>query len=212
MRTLLLTGFLFISFLTKAQFITGDKVLGGTVSFFSQSAADSPNGGLTSELKNFSIAPTLSFLLNERWGIGGQIGYASGKQIIPTSQSSSLDFKSRSFSVGVFGQRYFKISDTFLFSLVGQLSFSQGFDTNASFEPFTGEVVYTKTRNQKWTPSIRPNFIFFPSPKWGFEASIGSISHTFSRNVSTEEKNNFFSFNYGTITFGIAYYFRNSVD
>lgn len=205
MTKLLLAGFLFISFYSNAQFAKGDKVLGGSFSFNVQNRNDSPDGGLMKS-NSFSLNPSMGFLINENFAIGGELGYASTFR--ETNYSSTvLETKSKSFSAGVFGQRYFNISDKFLFSLVGRFNFGRGFATGHDYDPQLGEAVETRMKNYNLTTSITPRFIFFPSPKWGFEASIGSISHTLSRNLSTDEKINYFSLNYGAISFGVGYYF-----
>jgi hypothetical protein len=193
MRQILLTAFLLTSILTKAQFIKGDKVLGGTFSLYSQDA-DSQNGGLTSNVKSISITPRLGFLLNENFSIGGQLGLGYTKQ-----ETTSFEYKSKSISLGLFGQRYFNITDKFLFSVIGQFNFARGQETYPYFDPFLGEVIGKKTQNYTLTASIRPNFTFFPSPKWGFEAGIGLISYSYLRSLSTDEKANFASLNYGSI-------------
>lgn len=212
MSKIVLFGFLLISIVANGQFSKGDKVLGGTFSFYSQNAPSSQNGGLTNNVRTLSITPTIGFLVNENSAFGGKLGYASSYQEISNYSPAVLEFDSKSFSAGVFGIRYFKISDKFLFSLIGGFNFSRGFETDVTFDQVTGQLTENKTQNYGLTTSIRPNFIFFPSPKWGFEASIGSISHTFSRNLSNDDKTNFFSLNYGSISFGVAFYFRKSND
>lgn len=206
MRKIVLAGFLFISLYANGQFVKGDKFLGGSFSFYAQNP-DNPNGGPTNKLRTFSLTPDMGFLISKNFAIGGQLGYTSIYQEISYFTSSKVELKSKSFSAGIFGQQYFNISDKFLFSLVGEFNFARGFETDYYLNPQLGEVVESKTKNYELRTSIRPTFIFFPSPKWGFEASIGAINHTFTRNLSTDAKENRFSFDYGTLTFGIAYYF-----
>jgi hypothetical protein len=207
MRKLVLLGFLSIPFFTQAQFVKGDKVLGGTLSFYSQNAPDQQGGGLSYKARRFSLTPSMSFLLNKNFAIGGLLGYNSSLQEIPSSSPSGLELISKSFSAGIFGQQYFNISDKFLFTLIGQFKFERGFDKDYYFDPQFGEVIERKSQIYNLSTTVRPTFIFFPSPKWGFEASIGSVSYTFTRNLSTDDKVNRFSINYGAITFGVAYYF-----
>ncbi len=187
-----------------AQFAKGDKFIGGTFGLSSQTQ-DFSNGGSKTDISSFSIKPLIGFLINEKIALGGQIGYSYSMSDYElnnpvTSQSSS----SSRFSIGFFARRYIKISDKFLFSTTGLIDFYRGTETS------TLNSDYTKTQNYLIGFNIQPNFIFFPSPNWGIDASIGTLSYYYSKNLSTDYKNTTFNFNYGQFTFGLAYYFRKS--
>lgn len=206
MKQILLTAFLLTSVFANAQLIRGDKVLGGTLSFFLQDA-DSQNGGLTNNVNSISITPRMGFLLKDNFAIGGQLGLGYAKQ-----ETTAAEYKSKSISLGIFSQKYFNITDKFLFSVIGQFNFTRGQDTYPYFDPFLGEIAYMKAHNYTLTASIRPNFTFFPSHKWAVETGIGLLSYSYLRSLSTDEKANISSLNYGSLTLGVSYYFRKTTE
>jgi len=211
MKNILLTNLLFIAILTNAQFRKGDKYLGGTFSISVQGVPNSPNGGATSEANSFGIDPSIGFLMNEKFAIGGHIGYDWYHQK-STNFSSSNENNSNSFSTGLHARRYFKISENFLFSVVGFLGFNRGVVTSIStynLPPQQGTSENKTKEYQLWT-SIVPGFMFFPSPRWAFEVSVGSIGQTQRRSLSTHAIQNTFYLRYGIISFGLFYYFRKS--
>lgn len=210
MRQILVMLFLLTSIMSFGQFAKGDKFFGGTFSLHMQRAPDSKNGGLTNLVNSFSVNPFLGFLINENFAVGGQIGFSSDYSKSTNFGSYISEYKGLSISSSVFVKKYFKISDKFLFSIVGGFEFTRGTDTSTSTNTSTGNITESKSQNYQLSTSIRPSFIFFPTPKWGFEASIGSISHRYFRNLSTDEKSNNFNFSYETVGLGLSYYFRKS--
>jgi len=145
----------------------------------------------------------MGFLVNENFAIGGQIGYSYFNTVYNYNQSSESKYNSKGFSFGLISRRYFSISDKFVFSINGQVNFDRGTETD------TNSTSESKTQNYQIGVSIQPCFIFFPSPKWGLETSIGSIGYRYSRNLSTDLGQNYFNLTYGTINLGLYYYFRN---
>ena len=210
MRWILITLFLLTSLLSFGQFIKGDKFIRGTFNLNSQNTPDSNTGGFTNSGTSFSIYPSIGFLLNEKFAIGGQIGFSSSYSKSTNGSSYIVESNSLSISSAIFANRYFKISDKFLFSLVGAFAFNRGTSTNITTDKLTSTITEYKTENYAIRTSIRPSFIFFPTPKWGFEVGIGSISHSYNMNLSTGENSNIFNLNYGTLSWGLLYYFKKS--
>ena len=210
MKQIFLTVLLLNSFASYCQFIKGDKYLGGTIYLNTQRAPDSQNGGLTNLVNSFSISPSVGFLLNEKFAVGGQIGYSSYYSKSTNFAPYVSESKSSSIGIGFFARRFYKISDRFLFSIIGLINFNRGSNANTQTNTSANTVTESETQNYQLSTSIRPAFVFFPSPKWGFEASVGNISYSIDRNLSNDEKSNFFNINYGTISLGLSYYFRKS--
>ncbi len=201
MNKWLFTLFMITPLLTSGQFVKGDKFIGGTFRLSSQTPAKS-NQISTYEVKGFSIYPTMGFLLNENFAIGGQIGYSYLNTVYNIDQSFESRYNSKGFSLGFISRRYFSISDKFVFSINGQVNFDRGAETNSN------TTAESKTQNYQIWVNLEPSFIFFPSPKWGLETSIGSISYRYSRNLSTDLGQHYFNLTYGTINLGLFYYFR----
>lgn len=181
----------------SAQVSRGDKFLGGTLSLATQDAPDSPNGSLTPEVRSFYIYPSMGFLVTDNLAVGGQLGYTTYSY----ESTGSYEFHSHYFSIGSFARRYFTISDHFLFILTGTFLFRRG--SEESSDPASpGSQFYN------WSIGIRPGFLFFPSSRWGIEASVGTISYLYQFNLTTENKSNIFDLSYGGFSLGFAYYFR----
>lgn len=189
-----------VSNIALAQVSRGDKFLGGTLGLSTQDVPDSPNGGLTPEVRSFSIYPSMGFLVSDNLAIGGQLGYYT----YSNKSSGNYDFHSHYFSIGIFTKRYFPISDSFLFTLTGTFQFRRGSEVynDTAGQPLTESQLYDLSIG------IRPGFLFFPSSHWGIEASIGTISYVYRSNLSTENTSNNFDLNYGIFSIGFAYYFR----
>ena len=107
-------------------------------------------------------------------------------------------------------QRYFVISDKFLFSLIANISYGGGKDkTIITNQTEVGE------NESKWNSigfAFRPNFVFFPSDNWALQAGIGNLSYTHYKNKTSDDTANQFGINYGYVSFGIAYYIRRQVE
>lgn len=186
--------------LSSGQFMKGDKFIGGTFRLSSQTPTNS-NQGSTFEIKGFSINPLMGFLVNEKLAIGGRIGYSYYNSIYNANQPSESKYNSNGFSMGLISRRYFGISDKFVFSINGYLNFDRGTETN------TTSTSESKAQNYQIGAMLQPCFIFFATPKWGFETSVGGIIYNYSRNLSIDSGENYFNFYYGTINLGLSYYF-----
>lgn len=194
MKQLLLALLLFASVLSYAQFIKGDKFIGGTFSITSRVSTGSTSS-------NFSINPSVGYLVSEKVAVGVQLGYS---YLESKNDNLTFDYKSSAFSVGLLARRYFSISDKCLFSINGLVNFQRGTETNSP------NSIETKTQNYQLGVSIQPGFIFFPSPKWGLEARIGSLGYNYSKNLSTDYDQSSFNLSYGSLTLGVSYYLRKS--
>jgi hypothetical protein len=204
--------FLTIPFLSHAQFQKGDKFIEGSFSF--QNGSNSQSIGSKNESGSFSINPAIGFLINEKVALGGQIGYNSySYKNSYTNPTYSYEQNRNSFSAGIFANRYFKISDKFLFSLKGLLSFSRGTETNTNTNVGGGGLnLSTTTDNYQLAANASPNFLFFPSNKWAIEASIGSIGYNYSRNLSNDGVSNYFNLDYGRVSLGVVYFVRKTIE
>ncbi len=200
MKKYLVTLLMITPLLSNGQFMKGDKFIGGTFRLSSQTPNKS-NQGATYEVKGFSIDPFMGFLINENFAVGGQVGYSYFNTKYK-DQTNDREYNSNGVSVGLIARRYFNISDKFVFAINGNLNFNRGTESD------TCVASETTTQNYQIGTSLIPTFIFFPSPKWGLEASIGALSYNYSRNLSTDSDTSYFNFYYGSINLGLSYYLR----
>jgi hypothetical protein len=205
MKKFLFTLLMALPFLSYGQFTKGDKFIGGYFRLSSQTPTNS-NSGPTTDNFGFSINPFMGFLVSEKFAVGGRIGYSYYNSIFDANQPTQSKFNSSGFSIGLLSRRYFSISDKFVFSINGQLDFDRGTETRA----YSSGSFDSKTQNYQIGVTLQPCFIFFPSPKWGIETSIGSISYNYSRNLSTDLGQSYFNLVYGQISLGLSYYFRKA--
>jgi len=189
--------------LSFAQLSKGDKFIGGGFQFRSLTPINS-NQGWTSETMDFSINPFFGFLVSDKLAIGGQVGYSYLISTQNADQPNESKYTSADYSAGLISRRYFSISEQFVFSI--DANFNYGIVAGTS----TNSTYVSKTKNHHVGASIKPTFIFFPSPKWGIEASIGNISYEYSKNLSTGTGLNDFNIYFGSIQLGLSYYFKKS--
>jgi hypothetical protein len=207
----LIVVFLLLPLAGMAQFNKGQVFLGGSMSVQNQYYSS------TKTLNNsFSILPTAGYFINEKWALGGSAGYSySDQRSTNTNSLGSNSFKNSSFSIsaGMFGRRYFAISERFFFVLEGNLNFRRSRSSGSSEQrDVTGTVITTGSFNSPTYTigaSVRPLFIFFPLPRWGLEAGLGSLSVSRQENLSDHTGVNSSSLSVsGTFAFGITYYFK----
>ena len=209
MKYLIPAIFLAVSIQSFGQFNKGDKVLGGTLSLNTANNENNQYGAVTSNYTTFGIYPNFGVLINSNLEIGSQLGYSSSNNEW-SATNASTDQKSNYLNAGLYMQRYFVISDKFLFSLIANISYGAGKDKTLITNQ--NGFVEDEIKRNSIGVAFRPSFIFFPSPNWGLQASIGELSYTHSKNKTSDDTSNQFGINYGYVSFGIAYYFRRKVE
>lgn len=207
MKKIILSIVVLLPMLAHAQFTKGDKVLGGYLEL-NTSNQKTPDGP-AHQYRSFTVHPNLGIFINEKLEFGGLLGYSSYYQNIEASTTSyGYTSKSKSLTTGLYAQQYFSISEKFLFTLIVQSNFSRGNSISPQYDPTVGDYVESETQRYSINSTLRPTFLFFPSPQWGFRFSMASINHIYNRNLSTDDKTNQFTLAYGGINLGISYYFR----
>jgi hypothetical protein len=198
----------------KAQFTKGDLFLGGSLGV---NTVDFPGADYAKNISNsFSVGPKIGYFINEKWAIGGSVGYSYSNQVLDYSVTpyySNSRSTSRTFSANVLARRYFAITDKFLFTLEGSLGFSRSNTTNsyATSQVSTGGPEPYDDNAPAYTLSatVRPLFVFFPTPHWGIEAGLGTLSFSHQHSLSDNSSVNTFNLFVATSTsLGVYYYFR----
>jgi hypothetical protein len=199
MKNSFVVFFVFVSFLANAQFVRGNKFIAGTFSISTQHASTNNSGTPVTNGHMFELSPAFGYFLNDKYAVGGGIGFISTSQKTTYDPNQSFEYESQAITFRAFAKRYFLISDNFYFMMTGSVDFSRG---KQGQNP-------DKTKYYSLGLSFKPAFIFFPSPKWGIEGGIGNLGFSHTRNLSEEEKYNNFYLNYGTLYLGFAYYILN---
>ncbi|MBS1507979.1 MAG: outer membrane beta-barrel protein [Bacteroidetes bacterium] len=209
--------------LAIAQFTKGQVYLGGTLSTSINNSNYVVASGSSSPLKttSFSFAPTAGYFVSPKLALGASLGYAvsSSDYDYPYSYITNntfaytiLSIKSvnKSLQVGTFARYYVPLATNFYFTAQADLTFTRSaFDqTNPSFNGNTFDEVTRRTPSYSLGVSVRPAFVFFPSPRWSVEGGVGTLSFTRTRYLPNVYSANNFTLNVGTFTFGVAYYFK----
>ncbi len=185
----------------SAQFNKGDKFIGGSLSIQTLHSPYTPDIMFFTKGTGITISPQIGFLLNEKLAFGGNLIYSSIHYVAgPDTSEATSDM--HTYSIGLFLRRYYSINEKFLFSLTGNADYGRGKNQ------YSSKVSDDETKNYKYSISVYPSFIFFPSQKWGIEASIGNISYDHTKTIDSDNKTDTFGIGYGSFILGFAYYFQ----
>lgn len=205
MRSISLVVLLLCSSLTYGQFSKGDMYLGGAFSFSTHST---PMSGLENISRSFSVVPSLGYFINENMALGARVGYSNNYSKATSSVSFVTENLDQSLITGFFARRYFSLSDKFFFTVIGSVDLNQG--SNKQTETILNTTTVNKSKDLRVTAAVRPNFVFFPTPKWAFDVSIGNIGYTIYKDITSKNTTNSFNLQYGAVSLGVSYYFRKS--
>lgn len=208
MKHLLTSILLLVSLHTFGQFTRGNKVISGLFSLNVQRAPGSPNGNLINKSNTFDIVPTYGVFISDNLEVGGQLGYKSSSYERNVPDPYIYEWRYFNIHAGAYVQRYFTITDNFLFSLTGNITYGSGKSTSKSTNTTNNDSSETEQKINTLSININPNFIFFPSKNWAIRAGIGSLGYSSSKNKLDNIRSNTFNANYGTIGLGISYYIR----
>ena len=187
------------SLCAHAQFNKGDKFIGGEVGM----RHTSYDGGDEEDFY-FGVSPSAGIFLTKNLALGLELGYSHDayKTYIDSQVSSKRN--SQSYTTGVFAKRFFTIADKFFFALRGDAMYQRSMSNSALFNG-----AKSSTKSYVLSANVTPSFIFFPSPKWGIEASLGSLSYSHRQEIpsdgSTNDQLNFYA---GSFSLGFTYYLR----
>jgi hypothetical protein len=147
----------------------------------------------------------VGFFLNEKIAVGGGMGYTSSKNEYDVTNFSSIS-SSKGINVSSFARYYIPISSSLYFVGHGEVSFIRA---NQKDVQNSGTQGTTTREYPSYTIGIafKPIFIFFPTKNWGIEAGVGSLGYSYQRNLPSVSSNSSAYLNFGSFSFGVAYYF-----
>jgi hypothetical protein len=216
MKKILVLFLVALPFFANAQLTKGVVYLGGTITTSLQSSdyhlPASPYTFNTTTNNTLSISPSIGFILSDRFALGASLNYTSSlmKQESPPNNSTYTFLKNETngFGIGPFGRLYFPLSSSAYFALQGSLNFFRG-NTNLTTSSNISVSSSTPPNNDYYTLGLnfKPVFLFFPSPKWGVEASIGNLGYNYTRNLPDFSSTTSFGLGWGSFSLGVAYYF-----
>jgi hypothetical protein len=182
---------LVIPLAAQAQFKKGDTYVGASVSGF--------NGA------SFGAAPFFGYFINQRTSVGAYVRGSSSRQDYDVTGAGTYRSVqiNRNVNAALTARRWYTLSDKFYFAVQGEVAYSRQVSKSTDNNDVTS---YTKYYGLGL--NIVPTFLYFPISRLGIEAGVGSLSYQFTRGLSDESKVHNVDLGLGTVTFGVAYYFR----
>ena len=167
-----------------AQSIAAGTIsLGGNIGYsqHTEKTGRSRNGNSSSEefkRSQFDFSPSVGYFFADNLAIGLSVGYTSARRpyetITPTPSIviNELD-PTTTVRVGPYVQYYKMLSEQF--GVLGTLS--GGYQNRRSYDYSRNRRDISETKGSGFYAAITPGIIFFPIPKFGISASIGSLGY-----------------------------------
>jgi hypothetical protein len=188
MRKLLWVIFV-IPFAAHAQFNKGDKYIGASISGFNGSS--------------FGAAPYFGYFINQHTSVGAYVRASSSHQSVDYGQNQSVT-DNRYLNAAVTARRWYTLSDKFYFALQGEAFYFRQVATTKDNDNLTSSNKYYGLGL-----NVIPTFLYFPIPRLGVEASVGSLTYQFLHELSSGDATyHQVNLGLGSVNLGVAYYFR----
>ncbi len=195
-----------IPFTLSAQFVKGDKFIGGSAGFNIQRPSQHPNFTNVNESNSFFISPEIGFFTRNNFAIGTEIQYSHQTNRYTSTDGTVEETKLAGYGLSIFAKKYYFITDQFSFALKGSTGYRRSI-----VKDFTTTNVQD-VHYHAITAAISPAFTFFPSSDWGFEAGLGGLTYSFSKYVGSAQAGHRLNFNAGLISFGLKYFIRSKEE
>lgn len=179
----------------------------------------------SSSFSNFNITPEFNYAINDKFLIGGGIGYSVStsefKNILPPQSSAtsiSYDIKNEIISGFVQAKYYVTISKNIWWNLnlksgIGKVNYTnKSFPASITVNP---NVPSISSQNSSLEPTIlsanlTSQFLFIPFRKFGFQLDIGGLNYlkfNYDKIVNADVTSNNISFNINPTnwTLGVFY-------
>ncbi len=177
------------------QLAKGDIQLGGNVSFNS-------NSNSNADSRSFAINPRVGLLIDSTTSVGLILGYRNSQEPAFV-QGAITDLKSTNFAYGVYARFHKPVADKFYLFLQPSLLFGTG----TTEQPANGDL-----ESSSWSINLIPGMLYFVSPRFAIELSLGRASYARAKFEQTgaEFNSSAFSFNtsFTSVGLGLSYYIR----
>ncbi|MGY3088386.1 hypothetical protein ACVWYF_001419 [Hymenobacter sp. UYAg731] len=192
----------------------GTVSLGGNVGYSRRTTNAQVTGtNLSSEYvaSQFQIAPSLGYFVADNLAIGLSLGYSATKNTYTSNFANSLSDldPSTTFRGGAYVQYYKMLTDQF--GLVGTLGGGYQYNRNIIVYGPAGNMGSVETKQKGYYANLTPGIIYFPIPKLGISATVGSLAYSRLKETPTsgEPVSTEFSAGFGLsqLQFGGTYYF-----
>ena len=178
--------FLFaITLSAHSQISKGTWLLGGDLSFGSNSSTNSVVNTPTTQSNYFNLTPRVGWFISNNLVIGLSPSYSSGSQ--KTTGNNAGTTTTSGFAIAPFVRYYKPLNEKW--AIFAEFN---GIGVNFSSSKFEGNnapnIIETSSQGYSLGIFVRPGVTYFISPKVGIEASLGSLGYGFSH-TKTKGKN-----------------------
>ena len=213
-RKISFIAFVFI-FISNLNAQVGQGFFLGGSSGFSISSSESKDGSTAVKgptTTTYNIMPRVGYYFTDEFAAGVIVGYAGSTVRSTTGVETTTS--SNTINAAIFGRYAMGIGEETNFAFFGDLSVGISSTTGKT------EVGSSSTKADPkldFYLGLSPGIIFFPTPKFGLEASIGNIFYlgiSTITNVDNEEETDmntnisFLNFNTMSFNLGLNYYFN----
>ena len=164
----------------KPAIPAGTVSLGGSVGYFRHTQSQQLSVGQTGESvsSRFQIAPAVGYFVADNLAVGLSLGYTATKNTYTNPYSNDITDLAPSISLrsGAYVQYYKMLTDQF--GLVGALG--AGYQYNSTTNTFrtAGNMSSGETKQEGCHANLTPGIVYFPIPKLGVSATVGSLSYS----------------------------------
>ena len=169
----------------QAQSIPAGTVsLGGSIGYsrYANNNSNSYNGTTyTQETSNsqFNFSPSLGYFVADNLAIGINAGYSANRKSYTTYTPSSATVRAEldpttNLRLGVFGQYYKMLTEQF--GVLGTLGVGYQNMHDYNYSSNGSNALIQEYRASGYYAELTPGIIFFPIPKLGLSASVGSLA------------------------------------
>lgn len=159
----------------------GTVSLGGNVGYYRHTnSLQNVGSGQTSESvsSRFQMAPSIGYFVADNLAVGLSLGCSATKNTYASPFSNHLSdlAPSTAFRSGAYVQYYKMLTDQF--GLVG--TFGAGYQYNRTTNIYgpAGNMSAAETKQKGYYASLTPGIVYFPIPKLGISATVGSLAYS----------------------------------
>lgn len=215
-RYLFILPLLLFSFGSFAQLQKGNKILGGTINYSTNTTtADDTGvaGGQSSKTTSYNFSPLMGLFVSDRTVVGLTLDIHSFKNETTNLGGSEFNYKSSGFGFGPFVRRYFPVKEWVAF--YGQAGMNYRFgEIKQTFSNSPNQNSERSTNDFNLSGTL--GLAFFPTSWMSVDLSMIPISYSHSVNDNEvgssypDQNTNSFNFNLSSQSFYVgAHFFLN---
>lgn len=172
--------FLSLSSAALAQHLKGKWLLGGNIESSTRNGTLS-NPAVDYKSSQLTLGPKAGYFLSDRWAVGLAPTFSSAN-----TKGTSDVTKAKSYSIAPFVRYYQPIGEKLaIFGELNGISYQTGWNKKTNS---TGELMqHYDYRTYNVGVFVRPGIVWFVTPKFGLETSIGSLGYGYYNGKNTIE-------------------------